>query len=236
MNKLRLSFGIESYLRAFKLVLSEPSLKRWYRSTILKTAVLAFILLVFVLSIGIWLVNSQVQEFYSRILLIGLVAFAGLYFSSTISALLMNSLVMLIGGERAITDYFFPGSDSKSKLLLQERVGELASVFKSLAFGLVAVPFFMLPYTIPLGILIISRGMGGEAISTAQRIAHEFGVETRQDLGLVNWQAKIGVGIIPAMMGMIPIVGFFFLPVAVISALEVQITDRKANRAANPIQ
>jgi hypothetical protein len=228
MSDPKLSFtkGIAAYLKSFKSVSLHPLLKSWYRKTIVKTAVLAFLLLIIVLTIGIWFIQTRVEDFYSRLLLTGVVAFAGLYFSSTISALLMNSLVLVVGGEKVLRDYFFAGVERSGGMLLKDRSTEVFSAIKSVAFGLFAILFFFTPYTAPFGVLVISLGLGGEALSTAQRLSHEYSLTTRQDQKLIGWKVKMGLGLIPSCMALIPLLGFFFLPVATLAAIELQNPQR----------
>jgi hypothetical protein len=226
---LTLRDGFESYLRAFKWVNQDLALKKWYRRTIFKTGLLSLVFFVLILGGGIWYLNSHVIEFYARLFAVGLLAFAGLYFSATIAGLLMNSLILMVGGEKTIVQFFFPQSHPAAGWQLKDRGNELISALKSLGFGIAAIPFFMLVYTIPIGVFIIAIGIGGEALATAQRISHQFGAKTQEDQKLLRWSTRVGLGLIPAIMGMIPLLGFFFLPVGILGAMDLQNRDRKLN-------
>ncbi len=226
-SPLELRDGFEIYFRNLRRVFSDPKLSTWYRRTILKTALLSAAILFFIVIVGIYAIQYFIPDFSYAVFPILVLVIVAVYFSATLSAFFMNSLVLVIGGEGALRAYFFPGQRPRGGLQLKERGGELLSVGKSLIFALVALPFWLSAWLIPVGVAIIALGLGGEALATAQRLAHEYGTETAQDRRATNWRVYLGLGLIPALTAMIPIFGFLFLPVAVIAAIDLQLTKPK---------
>lgn len=223
-------YGLRMFLLALMRVWTNPQLKSWYFKTLVWTLLLAFLLVFLLFSAGTWALSSWIESSAYAGIAVVLWAIALFYVGGQVAALLMNGLVLFVGGESALTQVYLrdaPLLEEERKQRLkrefQARSFELLSMLRTLAIAAVIWPCFLIPFLIPVGVVVFAWAMAGDSLAIAKKLAHLKGVQTLQDSTKISFSTKVGLALLPSSLAMFPVIGWVLLPVLQVAGLELQI-------------
>lgn len=235
MNSKQYGFiwGMQVFSRSFARVWIVPELRKWFFKTLLVTIFLALLIIVSLFATGAWAFASYFENAWTSAAAVLLWTLALFFISGHLSLLLMSVLVLLIGGESALTKYYFSQITNDSSLSfkdkvrqqLKDRSGEIYSMLKSLAVALIAWPLLIFPLTMPLGVLVFAWAMAGDALAVSRRICHEKGCLALQDNHKLSASTQMGMALLPASLALVPVVGWALLPILQVAGLEAQLSQ-----------
>ena len=229
--------GVKIFLVSFAKVWANPKLKQWFFKTLALTFVLALCLVGLFFFLGSWglfsLFESQLYAGFAVVVW----AVILLYLGGQIASLLLNGLVLVVGGESALTDHYFkevvnPEELGKQKIKRQLKAHsyEVFSMLRTMVIASVTWPLFLFPLTIPVGVGIFAWAMASDSLAIAKKLAHLKGVSTFSDRTPINAATRIGLGVVPSALALVPILGWVFLPVLQVAGLELQIRQASQDR------
>ncbi len=223
--------GLRIFSRSFARVWIEPELRRWYFKTLAATFGVALCLIFGLFALGTWGFASYFEQAWSTTLAILLWVLVLFYVSGHIATLLMSALVLIIGGESALTKFYFsdltalpsPELRESVKLKFKDRSREAFSLLRSLLVAFFAWPLLLLPVLMPFGVVIFAWAMSGDVLAVGRRLCHEHGREALEDQKKLSFGAYVGLAILPSSMALFPVLGWALLPVLQAAALEMQL-------------
>jgi len=223
-------YGIKIFSIAIARVTALPELRRWYFKTLVMTVILAAGIIGVIFVVGSWGLTSYIQNNWYAGAAFIVWALMLFYLGGQLAALLMNALVLVIGGESALTRYYLKDapepSDAKQKKILESLKlyrGEVFSMLRTLLVACLAWPLFLIPFLIPFGVLIFAWAMSGDALAVARRLAHVGGKEALQDHEKIPSSVLMGLGVLPSALALFPVVGWVLLPILQVAGLELQL-------------
>jgi hypothetical protein len=231
---MSLSFvdGIRIFSRAFARCWIEPDLRQWFFKTLAATFVMALVLIAGLFALGAWAFASYFEQAWSTTVAILLWVLVLFYVSGHVATLLLSSLVLIVGGETALTRFYFrnltslPSAEIREgmRLKFKDRSREVIAMLKSLLVAFVAWPLLLIPFLMPVGVLVFAWAMAGDVLAIGRRLCHEHGREALQDQEKLSLGATIGLAVLPSSMALFPVLGWALLPVLQAAALEMQLT------------
>lgn len=224
--------GIRVFSRAFARTWLEPELRSWYFRTLAITFLFAIALIVAIFLSGSWAFTHYFEKPLTTTLAILAWFLMLFYLSGQMATLLMSALVLIIGGESALTRYYFktltvPASDELRagiRLKFRDRSREVFTMLRSFGVSCVAWPLLLLPITMPLGVLVFAWALAGDALALSRRLCHERGFEALQDREELSLGAQMGLAVLPSSMALFPVLGWVLLPILQVAGLEMQLT------------
>lgn len=225
-----LMYGLRMFSLALSRVWTNPELRSWYFKTLVWTLLLAFLLVIVLFSVGTYALSTFIESNLYAGFAVVLWTIALFYVGGQVAALLMNGLVLFVGGENALTQVYLkdaPLLEEKRKQKLkrefQARSVEILSMLRTLAIAAVIWPCFLIPFLIPVGVIVFAWAMAGDSLAIAKKLAHLKGVPTLQDDQKITFSTKVGLALLPSSLAMFPVVGWVLLPVLQVAGLELQI-------------
>lgn|GEM_PF-2801333 len=223
-------WGMRVFSKALARVWIVPELRTWFFKTLSITILLAFGIIVGLFALGSWGFSSYFESGWSAAAAAVLWAIALFYVGGQLAALLVSALVLLIGGESALSRYYFPERGAhlslvrkeQLRLILKDRTSEVVSVLVSLLVACFAWPLLLLPVTMPIGVLIYAWAMAGDSLAVSRRVCHEGGYPAYQDSHKFSASTRMGLALMPASLALFPVLGWALLPVLQVAGLEAQ--------------
>jgi hypothetical protein len=236
--KLGFVDGIRIFSRAFARTWIEPELRRWYFKTLALTLLLALGVVFGLFALGTGFFATQLQETWSKGVAIVLWTLAIMYLGGRIALLLVSTFVLLVGGDSALSNFYFrdlvaPPSKEMSesvRLRFKDHSLEVLSMLKSLGIALVAWPLFLVPLLMPVGVLVFAWAMAGDVLAVGRRLCHSHGFDALEDGVKISAGAKMGLAVLPSSMALFPIVGWVLLPMLQGAGLELQLLTQIRKR------
>ena len=223
-------YGIKVFSVAFSRVWMNADLRKWYFKTLGITLFLAMGIVGVIFIAGSWGFSSFIDNNWYASAAVVVWALLLFYLGGQLASLLLNALVLLIGGESALTRYYVNGAPdpnaSKKDLIkqsLKDRKGEFLSLLRTFFVACVAWPLFLIPFLIPFGVLIFGWAMAGDALAVARRLAHVGGKEALQDKDKIPFSTMVGLGVMPSSLALFPVLGWVLLPILQVAGLELQL-------------
>ena len=223
--------GIRLFLRAFARTWFDRDLRRWYFRTLALTFLLAVSLICVLFFAGSWAFAQYFEKLWSSGLAILLWFLALLYLSGQLATLLMSALVIMVGGESALTRHYFgnlvplapPEARASVRTRFRDHSREIFAMIQSLVVSCVAWPLLLLPLTMPLGVLVFAWALSGDALAVSRRLCHERGYEALQDQEKLSAPALMGLALVPSSMALFPVLGWVLMPILQVAGLEMQL-------------
>lgn len=216
--------GLKNYLIALRDVFVQPALRQWLKSVLIRGVIFGSVFVLLVAGLGAWWISSLGESVWFDV---GSVVWVLLliYFSGAIFGLLMAlGLPLLIQEKKLIKALSgvssLPKSQSPSWRL---HASELSSSVVSVFVSIVAWPFLWFPVLMPLGVVMVSWAYSKEAQATATRLRAEYPA-VFQSLGAIAAFKRskiylIGLGVVPAIMSLIPFAAFIVWPTLLVTTL-----------------
>lgn len=238
---LLFSDGLKYYGQAIAMLRTQPEMRRWYWAVILKTVVLSLAALFVFLVFGGWGIYLFAGQFFADGVaqVIGGAVFTlvfitvVLYFSGTIGFSLASSLVGLLSGEDRMMSLLF-GPRRLKRPQISDLLREWKAMGWTLGTSLMCIPLFIPVLTIPLAVLLMSACYGREALAMGNRLQHQAGQSSAIEHRPVTWSFQVGLGLIPAMVMLVPALGWFFVPVGLIAGTLAHSKARVESEAVIP--
>jgi hypothetical protein len=160
-------------------------------------------------------------------------ALALFYVSGQIASLLSGVLVLFIAGETVLSRFYFREMAPSLSLerrdqirqKFKDRGAEVSATLLSIGVSCCAWPLLLFPLTMPLGVLIFSWAMAGEALAVAKRICHEGGYPALQDSQRLKASTRMGLAVLPSSLALFPVLGWVLLPILQVAGLEAQLAQ-----------
>jgi MFS family permease len=227
--------GLRFFAKALVRVWLEPELRRWYFRTLFLTLIISGFLVASIFALGTWAFSSFFENMWSTTLALLLWTLILFYISGLIATVFLNVLVLFVGGESALAKFYFREKisvdseiqKSRIKQQLKDRSHEILSLLRSLAIACIFWPLLLVPFLMPLGVLIFSWAMAGDALVLAKRICHEKGYPALTDSKKASRGTMMGLGLMPSSMALFPVIGWALLPLLQAAGLEMQVSHLK---------
>jgi len=241
--------GFFASLKIFFLVLQQltvrAKLRSWYLRALLRTILVAIAVIVLLLFLGSWGLLTLFTDYWGALATVVYVLLV-LYISGSITATVSSSLVQMISGEQnlmlaldgfpAKTNFSTASSIHSPADSLAASLGQIKrweylkreylGIATSLLVSLVAWIFLIFPFTIPIGVVIFAWAFGQENLKTADRILADYNeVTLLASSKKLHVTYCIGLGLLPATMLLIPIIGWITLPMLQVAGI-VSVRDR----------
>ncbi len=234
--------GLKIFSLAFAKVWSHSDLRRWYFKTLVLTMLIAATIIVGIFFLGSWALSSYVDNnWYAGAAMVVwvLVLF---YLGGQIATICMNAMVMIVGGESAVTRFYLSKSQVAASPPNRKFIGniklykgEVFSMLRTLLVACVAWPLFLIPLLMPLGVLIFAWTMAGDAMAVSKRMLHVAGLQALQDREKVSVSSMIGVGLLPSSLALFPVLGWALLPILQVAGVEFQLQESRSGKKLRDI-
>jgi len=221
--------GLKFFLSSTVSLFKKPLIFAWFRKLSLVSLVVALFVLIVCLALGAWGISNLANHWIADVGAV-LWIFALLFFSGSLCMILMSVFVSLFGSERqllrAITEDL---SLELDKAVFGDLKREWLGTLISSIAALLAWPFFLFPFLFPIGLLLLSWAFGRESLFAANRIWHQAGRKTFLDKEKPKMAFCLGLGVGPAVISVVPVLGWAMWPLLLISALRsLESYDAKA--------
>jgi len=232
--------GLRDFLNAMKMCFDKNQLGAWYKKAVIKSIILSVCVLTVLIiasSFGIFsLISgliahdtmSMVASWLGSIIVVLLM----LWFSGAIASALLSVFVGFVVNEKEL----FEGVRGKvvyngklQKARFKDLRKEYFAIGVSLLISILTYPFILFAVTIPIAIIFMGWAMGREGLGFGHRLINQ-GIEGNEDSYEFSHAYKAGLGLIPAAVLMIPILGWAFLPMLQVSgsyAISKRVLDSK---------
>lgn len=211
--------GIKFFLSSAAALFRNPLIFAWFRKVSLVSLVVAMFVLFVCLALGVWGISNLANHWIADVGA-ALWIFALLFFSGSLCMILMSIFVSLLGSERqllrAITGNL--ALELKKATFVDLRREWMGTLISS-GMAILAWPFFLLPFLFPVGLLLLSWAFGRESLFAANRIWHQTGRKTFLDEEKPKMAFCLGLGIGPAVISIVPVVGWAMWPLLLITAI-----------------
>jgi hypothetical protein len=206
--------GLASFFDAIYELFRNAELRKWFVRAGLRSLGLATLILILLLLAGAWglwkYLGGDWVGGVATLLWVAVVIFMSGY----LTVMFMNIFVVIVSGEKGLA-LALEGHDTRMhKAQRSHRWRELRAFLASLVISIFCWPLLLIPFVMPVGILIFAWAMGHGAAVSADRIHEEA---TGESLLLVHGELSFGncmaLGLLPAIASLIPIVGWLFLPI-----------------------
>ncbi|MEO5668101.1 MAG: hypothetical protein ABIR96_08580 [Bdellovibrionota bacterium] len=229
--------GIRMFSRAFAKTWLEKDLRVWYFKTLAATLLCALALVIAIFFAGTWAFTQLFDKPLTATLAVLVWFLTIFYLSGHLATLLMSALVLLIGGESAVTRYYFSrvnGAPSPElRADLRDHSRELFAMIRSFVVSCIAWPLFLLPITMPIGVLIFAWALSGDALAVSRRLCHKRGYAALQDKEKVSMGAMMGLAALPSSMALFPVLGWVLLPILQVAGFEMQLARQITSSSAH---
>lgn len=225
--------GLWAFGRAVSEVLRNQQIRRWYRSAFFKIILLAVVVLAGLIGAGSYFLWNSFEQAWASVLVVLAWIIVILYLSGTFARLLLSTLFMVFAGEqsllRALGFKVPPGlaTVSSRRTILRLYRAEYTAIFRSVVFGLLALPAMFVPLLLPFALMLIAWAMGAEALRSAHRVLAENSFEVADKS--IPTAFTVGIGLVPSVLGAVPLVGWAALPVLQLAAI-------LALQSSNPVR
>jgi uncharacterized protein involved in cysteine biosynthesis len=213
--------GLKAFFAATSLIFREPALRRWYRKRLFKAIVLGLIVLFTVLlilgfgifSVAEWSPTVIPMEWLQQLLVIaiGVMASVVVYFTAGPVALLIVGLYLSQVGDWDELKKAMPSLPP-----LKERVSLVRDITNTLSLALIVLAvsvISLIPIFSILSLLVAAYALGRDWCWTADSVVDHT---QRRPVGAAY---VLGLGLIPALVATIPVVGTALLPIVQIASL-----------------
>jgi hypothetical protein len=210
--------GTQAYLKSVAELLSQPELSRWYLRSLGWTLFFAGLCL-FGLVVGgatFWLSFFGVSWAGAFATLLWLLV-ALLVSGQVAKAIVFATIFLFSSEEKLLRAYFgsgFPAHTNTWTIVFRE----FGFLILSLFVGVLSALFLLFGLTFPLGILLTAWIYGLEVTRSGRRLLVLNGLSARE----LSHRRALGVGLIPAVLSVIPILGWACLPVLLIAGIKAQ--------------
>jgi hypothetical protein len=224
---------LKIFFQSLYLVFFQVEISKWFRKAAFRCLALAIFVIIFLMSSGAYVISHLGDKIWFDL---GAILWALLlfFFSGTLTAALMTFFLGLLGNETELLSALSGKSDIKMKSKgIHWRWSELVGAFISVLMSLMAAPFLIFPPLIPLGLLILSWGLGGEVLSCAERLLVQSSlINIEKPLKKPHW-LRFSVGLGPAVMSLFPVLSWFLWPIALIVALRTLLLQQGIQKSIN---
>ncbi len=220
--------GIKDYLSGLREILSSHALRGWFSSVLIRGAILGVVIITLALALGAWWIATLGDSAWFDVGAVVWVLVL-LYFSGAIFGLVMalglpilvreRKLVMALSGDAVL---------SPTKISIREHFKEISSSLVSVFVSIIAWPMLLIPFLMPIAVLIVAWAYAREAHATSYRIGMEFGVHVQLREAQPTKAYLLGLGLIPSVLSLVPFVAFFAWPTLLVSGLK-PVEDAKSN-------
>lgn len=216
--------GLASFITAAIAVMSMDNLRRWYSKLIWRCLGLALLALVGLLLGGSWIFAQLGQGWWSGIGVV-LWVICVLFLAGRFTVAFVTAFVGALADEKELLSALHPGLKvvGLKPANWGDRRREWIAMVTGLFVTLVGWPLFLIPVLIPFGVLLFAWTMGREASAAARRLLRQNGETPREDL---EWAGYVGLGILPAALSLVPIVGWACAPIILVAAVTANRTLR----------
>ena len=144
-----------------------------------------------------------------------------IYSSGVLSISLINLLVMLFGSETSLLRAVRGSQASRlGRASWTHYRREYGCMFVSVVVSLFVWMLFLLPWFLPVGVLIFAWAMGSEAGAWADRLSAQAGQSSlAAQNAKLSGPCAMGMAVVPAVCSLFPVVGWSLLPLLKIAAL-----------------
>jgi hypothetical protein len=216
--------GVKIFISSVFLVFSRPELLQWFRKVSFFCLGLALTSILILMVGGAHLIANLGKEIWFDL---GAILWAILlfFFSGTLTATLMSFLLGIFGNEEAL----MRALTQNPSLMVRGfewswRWREIWAALTSLLCALIAAPLLFFPPLLPLGLLILAWGLGGELLRCARRILAQSGLSRRKASLKVPLALRLGIGLGPALMSLVPVLAWFLWPLALVTAIRAALS------------
>lgn len=200
-------------------VLTQPDLRTWYFKVVKRCFLVALFVVVILAFGGASALASLGQGWWSNIAAI-LWVICLFFMSGKLTVSIVGLMMSSVVDEKALLSAF-----QGIKILTLRKATwsdvrrEYWAALRGIFLSLLIWPLFLIPFLIPVGVLIFAWSMGKESLAAANRICHQNGEATLLDRGPVANSFALGLGLIPAAASIVPIIGWAFWPLLVASGV-----------------
>ncbi|MBS1983960.1 MAG: hypothetical protein JST16_07285 [Bdellovibrionales bacterium] len=219
MNELGWGSGVRLFVSSLVRVVAFPDLRAWFWRALKKCFFLAVLLLVGVLLGGAALIAHLGQGWWSNVAAI-LWVLVVLFISGTLTVSLMGALSASSVDERGLLSALRGIKVVGLRpALWSDRRGEWFRTLRGVVLSLVAWPLLLIPFLMPVGVLIFAWSMGSESLATARRLCRQNGEDIPAFLENPRWNFALGVGLGPALFTLVPIIGWAAWPLLILTSV-----------------
>jgi hypothetical protein len=209
--------GVAAFCVAAKLALSEATLRRWYLGAVLKTIGLALLTLIALTGLGIYIAFSYFQSDWAALLASVVWVVIMFLVSGVIASVVMDTFISMFsseGGLRAGLWGALRGGSVQKRLLWSLRLREFKSLGLSVVASLITIGVMWIPLMVPVAVVFLGFIMARDSFISSERLTYEWGFEPTRLRGFgPSTGFLIGLGIIPAIMSLVPVLGWSGLPI-----------------------
>jgi hypothetical protein len=135
-------------------------------------------------------------------------------------AIVFGTIFLFSSEEKLLRAYFgpqFPAHTSTWSIVFRE----LGFLVVSVSVGVLSALFLLFGLTFPIGILLSAWIYGFEVSRSGRRLLQLNGLSSRP----ISHRRALGLGMLPAILSVVPVVGWACLPLLLIAGLQAQSTE-----------
>jgi len=229
--------GLSDFSKAFTLCMNRKELYPWYKKVSLRAFALAFVVLIVLLFLGGFGIKAAISAWVAQTMWADITMYfltilwiiAVFWFSGTITTSLMMLFVgALLDEEKLIAKLKNCDRHHIKKAKWKDVRLEIWVVLRSILIAIFTFPLFLIPFLIPLAILINAWAMGWEALKFGQKLIHQAGEQTfEEENQSYGGFYAMGLGVMASGLLIIPILGWATIPILQVSGVIAQ--DPKNN-------